>query len=1005
MNYFLKNISKKVAQFFLVIFILFLGVSVEAATITVDDGTSTVATDTACSIREAIENANDNATTNVDCTAGSGTDTIDITVDISLDVIDHDYMALPAPTEAIILQGNNHSITRIGVTDMDLLDEPEDITIQELSISGFSRNSGNTGSGLIECINSNCRIVLTDVEFINNTDGVIDSDISTGAGEWIFTNVTLLNNSSTTGGIMHSGFARNITITNLTATGNSSSSGIDGGILTYTGAGSGIIEISDSLFSDNSTHGFGAALGVSLYGGVTTVNINNTTFESETSDNSGGDLSIEGNNVSLNIDSSLFNGGIANSNGGAIYIQDTVSTTITNSTFYNNTAITGNGGAIYVGDGGLTTGSFHASHNTFYNNSAGSNLGADLFHTPNDADVSEFENNIFSGTSDDCAGDFTNISFTNNLSGDSDCGPIATGSGIDSSLVDNGGSTKTLALLAISNAVNTGVSGILGCPATDARGTARPSGVACDIGSFEFVNTTPADISLSDLYVPEKESVGTPVGTLTATDADLTDTHTYSLSCAVAGVDDSSFSISVDELLSAESFDYETKSSYSVCIRVTDISNATYDENFTITVTEEESSSSGSSSGPSAPTNPTPPVDPVIPTPLVPIVPVPPVVPIEENPPQPPLPETPAPSPEDIDSPDEPEDNTPTTQPIYNNGEENVSGESVFTAVGNVLGVVIDELPKSAADAVAVVGVALPVIVLAISQPAVAVNVVSIPMRLFNLIPVWLGLRRKKRPWGTVYDSVTKQPLDPVYVVLKDLRGREVATTITDIDGRFGFLVPPGRYNISVRKDNYDFPSKKLLSNTKDELYGNLYFGEEIEILGEDDLLIKNIPMDSTNFNWNEFEKSQNKSLMKFYSQSELFIARFASVLFWGGLIVSIALLFGSPTTLNYVLFGVYALALVLRGLGIKPKKPGYVVERATGFPLSFGVIKVYSESTNTEIAHTVISKTGKYYVLVPKGRYYLSILKKVGEDEYAPVFKSEAMSVKKGYIGDRVKV
>jgi hypothetical protein len=51
-------------------------------------------------------------------------------------------------------------------------------------------------------------------------------------------------------------------------------------------------------------------------------------------------------------------------------------------------------------------------------------------------------------------------------------------------LADNGGPTKTHALLAGSVAIDAATGN---CPATDQRGTNRPQGVACDVGAYEFV--------------------------------------------------------------------------------------------------------------------------------------------------------------------------------------------------------------------------------------------------------------------------------------------------------------------------------------------------------------------------------------------------------------------------------------------------------------------------------------------------------------------------------------
>jgi predicted outer membrane repeat protein len=54
-------------------------------------------------------------------------------------------------------------------------------------------------------------------------------------------------------------------------------------------------------------------------------------------------------------------------------------------------------------------------------------------------------------------------------------------------LADNGGLTRTHALLAGSPAIDTGAP----CPGSDQRGVARPLGAGCDIGAYEFVPSQP----------------------------------------------------------------------------------------------------------------------------------------------------------------------------------------------------------------------------------------------------------------------------------------------------------------------------------------------------------------------------------------------------------------------------------------------------------------------------------------------------------------------------------
>jgi hypothetical protein len=109
-------------------------------------------------------------------------------------------------------------------------------------------------------------------------------------------------------------------------------------------------------------------------------------------------------------------------------------------------------------------------------------------------------------------------------------------------------------------------------------------------------NMPPTDISLSNSSVAEHEASGTLVGTFSTTDPDVGDTHTYSLVTeGCAGTDNASFAIptGTNELRTAAMFDYEIKSSYAICVQTDDGNGGTYQEAFTITVTDVNYTISG----------------------------------------------------------------------------------------------------------------------------------------------------------------------------------------------------------------------------------------------------------------------------------------------------------------------------------------------------------------------------------------------------------------------------
>jgi len=98
-------------------------------------------------------------------------------------------------------------------------------------------------------------------------------------------------------------------------------------------------------------------------------------------------------------------------------------------------------------------------------------------------------------------------------------------------------------------------------------------------------NVAPTAIALDNLTVLEEESIGTLVGTLTTTDANVVDSFTYTLVTGTGDDDNASFTIIGDTLVAAESFDFETKSSYTVRVRSTDSGGLFTEESFVITVT------------------------------------------------------------------------------------------------------------------------------------------------------------------------------------------------------------------------------------------------------------------------------------------------------------------------------------------------------------------------------------------------------------------------------------
>ncbi|WP_339605846.1 Ig-like domain-containing protein [uncultured Roseivirga sp.] len=101
-------------------------------------------------------------------------------------------------------------------------------------------------------------------------------------------------------------------------------------------------------------------------------------------------------------------------------------------------------------------------------------------------------------------------------------------------------------------------------------------------------NLAPTNLMLSNTSVSENNSIGQLIGNLSTTDADATDTHTYSLASGTGATDNASFTVAGNKLQAAEIFDFEIKTTYSIRIKTDDGRGGTYEKQFTISITNIE---------------------------------------------------------------------------------------------------------------------------------------------------------------------------------------------------------------------------------------------------------------------------------------------------------------------------------------------------------------------------------------------------------------------------------
>lgn len=452
-----------------------------------------------CTLRAAVMKANNVSGAGVTILLPAGLYTLSISA-AGANGDDSGDLNLVAPAfgnPVISLTGGGASTTIIDANQLDRVfnvDAARSAIISGVTIrNGFAATVG--GGGILN------RGALT----LNDTtlSGNFAATAISGGGVFNVGTMTLnnamlsLNSASNGGGIANQ--LGTMTLNNATLSSNSASAGAGGGI---SNSNNGTMTVNASTLSSNSASSGG---GIGNFSGVVT--LTDSTLVGNLATGAGGGIFSFTSTTRLS--HCTLSGNAASSSGG-IYSQGTLF--LVNSTLYGNRA-NSDGGGIF-NDAGLVVGTANIYNTSIVFNQADTDAdpsggsGGGVYNHP--AAVFNLRNSLVSGNTDAGGAAFNNCtgtlhSFGRNLFGNTSGCTVSTSSGswgflnsIDTigTLQDNGGPTRTVALLPGSNAIDGG-DPISGCTdqngdslPTDQRGLARVVGANCDVGAFEYAAPT-----------------------------------------------------------------------------------------------------------------------------------------------------------------------------------------------------------------------------------------------------------------------------------------------------------------------------------------------------------------------------------------------------------------------------------------------------------------------------------------------------------------------------------
>ena len=432
--------------------------------------------------------------------------------DAALAALDGDTINFDASISLITLAGGTVETTAVNIIGPGA----SSLTITTTAAAGSYDLFSVEGIG--DAVISGLTVTKNRIKSLNDgkftLDGVTVSG-STGAyggalyagndGELEIIDSTFENNTATTnGGAVYIYNDNDATISGSTFTNNESLA--DGGAIF--GEIHYNVTIVDCTITGNSAADDGGGLAFYAKKPDNVLSITNTTIDANDAGDLGGGLKIDAQDpLIVSITNSTVSNNTAQTDAGILFDEGGITATINNSTISANAALYGSGG-VYIGSGSSLT----VNQSTISaNSSAGSYTGTDGggIQLGDNTSVVTLSGSIVSGNSSGVAGaadfglysslasDTASITATNSLIGEVDSRITVNGTNNVSStnpmlgaLANNGGPTKTMALLTGSPAIDAGPNPVATFTGNefDQRGAgyARVVGGLVDIGAFEL---------------------------------------------------------------------------------------------------------------------------------------------------------------------------------------------------------------------------------------------------------------------------------------------------------------------------------------------------------------------------------------------------------------------------------------------------------------------------------------------------------------------------------------
>lgn len=210
---------------------------------------------------------------------------------------------------------------------------------------------------------------------------------------------------------------------------------------------------------------------------------------------------------------------------------------------------------------------------------------------------------------------------------------------------------------------------------------------------------------------------------------------------------------------------------------------------------------------------------------------------------------------------------------------------------------------------------------------------------------IWFLPRKKRQPWGIVYDAQNHVPV--AFAVIRIFSdGKLIKQSVTDLEGKYSFILDQGNYQMEVVHSEYS------------------QFNKEVSVINKEEQLTLDVPL----------QRNGQPTAFNFKKLAQKMLTGLGWVIGIVGLTLSVIALVFNLSAFNLIVVALYLIQLGLL-IFVRPVRNwGYIYDQQTGERIKGGFLRIFDKEQSRQIELQLSDEKGRFGFRLPKGSYYLAV-------------------------------